>query len=111
MRCTRICSREASVHEGEHVKLGQVIGLVGNTGNSVVPHLHFQVMDRPSSLASNGLPYEIREFQIVGRTPGTGAFDEAEGKGTPLAVTPIAPAQQAKGALPLDQLIISFAAH
>ena len=99
------------VHTGESVKLGQVIGLVGNTGNSLAPHLHFQVMDRPSSLASNGLPYEIRDFQIVGRTPGTEAFDEAEQKGTPLAVTPIAPARHVKVALPLDQLIISFGAR
>ena len=96
------------VRKGEHVKLGQVIGLVGNTGNSVAPHLHFQVTGGPSSLASNGLPYEIREFQITGRTPGTAAFDEAEAKGTPLAVTPMVHSQPTKGALPLDQLIISF---
>jgi len=96
------------VHKGESVKLGQIIGLVGNTGNSVAPHLHFQVNDRPSSLASNGLPYEIRDFQVTGKTPGTKAFDEAEEKGTPLAVTPISPALSVKEALPLDQLIISF---
>jgi hypothetical protein len=99
------------VHKGEIVKQGQVIGLVGNTGNSVAPHLHFQVNDRPSSLMSNGLPYEIRNFQISGKTPGTKAFDDAEEKGTPLAVTPISPSQQINRALPLDQLIISFAAR
>jgi hypothetical protein len=99
------------VRKGDRVKLGQVIGLVGNTGNSVAPHLHFQVMDRPSSLASNGLPYEIREFEVVGRTPGTKAFDEAEEKGTRLAVTAMSPHGSVKGGLPLDQLIISFAAR
>jgi murein DD-endopeptidase MepM/ murein hydrolase activator NlpD len=97
------------VRKGEHVKLGQVIGLVGNTGNSVAPHLHFQVTDRKSSLASNGLPYEIKNFQITGKSAGTKAFDEAEEKGTPLAVSPMAQARQVEGALPLDQLIISFA--
>jgi hypothetical protein len=97
------------VHKGESVKLGQVIGLVGNSGNSVAPHLHFQVNDRPSSLASNGLPYEIREFDVTGKTAGTKAFDEAEEKGTRLVVTPNTAAPQVTGAMPLDQLIISFA--
>jgi hypothetical protein len=99
------------VHKGESVKLGQTIGLVGNSGNSVAPHLHFQVNDRPSSLASNGLPYEIREFDVTGRTPGTRAFDEAEEKGTRLAVTPSTSASQVRAAMPLDQLIVSFASQ
>jgi hypothetical protein len=99
------------VRSGEKVHLGQVIGLVGDTGNSIVPHLHFQVTDGPSSLSSNGLPYEISEFQVTGATAGTKAFDEAESNGTPLPVTPVVPPRAVKQAMPLDQLIISFSAH
>jgi hypothetical protein len=97
------------VHTGDRVHLGQLIGLVGDTGNSIVPHLHFQVMNSPDSLASNGLPYEIRSFEVTGKIPGTAAFDEAETNGTPLPMTSLK--QSVKNALPLDQLIITFPGH
>ena len=96
------------VHTGDTVKRGQVIGLVGNTGNSLAPHLHFHVMSRAVPLASNGLPYEIDDFSVTASTPGTAAFDAAEEKGTPLATTPISPPRHAKNEMPLDQMIISF---
>jgi Peptidase family M23 len=99
------------VHRGEKVHLGQVIGLVGNTGNSIVPHLHFQVNAGPSSFSSNGFPYEIKSFQVTGTTAGTKAFDEAESNGTPLPVTPVVPPKMVQQAMPLDQLIISFPAR
>ena len=97
------------VHKGDRVKLGQVLGLVGDSGNSVAPHLHFQLSDRASSLTANGMPYEIREFEVTGKTAGTEAFDEAEEKGTPLAITRMM--RRVRDALPLDQLIVSFAGH
>lgn len=97
------------VRKGDRVKLGQVIGLVGDSGNSIVPHLHFQVMKGPSSLGANGLPYEITDFVVTGETAGgTKAFDEAEEKGTFLPVTQVSPARPVKDAMPLDQLIVSF---
>jgi hypothetical protein len=55
------------VREGQRVKRGQVLGLVGSSGNSDAPHLHFHVMDGPSALASNGLPYVIDRIDVVGR--------------------------------------------
>jgi hypothetical protein len=96
------------VHPGETVKSGQQLALVGNTGNSVAPHLHFQLMDQPSSLRANGLPYEFEQFQVIGKTPGTSAFDEAESKGIPLSISPFSPARLGRRGFPLDQLIISF---
>ncbi len=97
------------VHAGDTVTPGQVLGQVGNSGNTIAPHLHFQLMNGPSSLAANGLPYEINAFQITGISPGTEAFDKAEADGTPLAVKPVSPPDSVTNALPLDQLIISFA--
>jgi murein DD-endopeptidase MepM/ murein hydrolase activator NlpD len=84
-----------------------VVSTVGNSGNSLTPHLHFHVMNGPLSLASNGLPYEVDSFKITGKNPvGTAAFDKAEG--TPLKVDRVDPAKKVTEAMPLDQLVVSF---
>jgi hypothetical protein len=58
------------VKVGDHVAPGQVIGLVGNTGNSSEPHLHFQLMSHNSPLASEGLPYTFANFYVAGMMAG-----------------------------------------
>ena len=55
------------VKKGDRVKRGQVLGLVGNSGNSTEPHLHFHVMDRNSPLESEGLPYVLDSFEVLNR--------------------------------------------
>jgi len=55
------------VKVGDKVKTGQVLGLLGNSGNTDTPHLHFHVMDGPSPLVSNGLPYVFTGFTGQGR--------------------------------------------
>ena len=72
-----------TVEVGDRVKLGQVLGLLGNSGNSDFPHLHFHVMDSPSPLESDGLPYEFTSFMSEGTlanggdvlTGGVAVFD------------------------------------
>jgi len=96
------------VHSGDKVHPGQVIGLVGDTGNSLVPHLHFQLMAEPSSLASNGLPYAIDSFEVTAQIPSTEAFDQAEANGTPIPHHTLPTTRPIEKALPLDQLILSF---
>ncbi len=97
-----------AVKKGDTVKRGQVLGLVGNTGNTSAPHLHFHVMDSPSTLGSNGLPYVIGEFELTGKAPSTEAFDKAETEGTPLEVVPVKKPGMHENELPLDQSVVNF---
>ena len=66
-----------TVHVGDHVERGQKLGLLGNTGNSSAPHLHFQIMDRPSSLDDTSLPFVFDHMQLEGRvTANLGDIDD-----------------------------------
>ena len=55
------------VKTGDKVRRGQVVGLVGNSGNSTEPHLHFHISNANSPLGSEGLPYLFASFEVQGR--------------------------------------------
>jgi hypothetical protein len=55
------------VKVGDQVRKGQVVGLVGNSGNSTEPHLHFHLSDGNSPLGSEGIPYLHDSFELGGR--------------------------------------------
>ncbi len=66
------------VHAGDKVRRGEVLGLLGNTGNSDAPHLHFHVADANNPLGAEGLPYVSPSFV----SPGGESLDLAmSGKG------------------------------
>lgn len=58
------------VRAGDRVRRGQVLGLVGNSGNSTEPHLHFHLADANSPLGSEGIPYVHESFELIGRCKG-----------------------------------------
>lgn len=55
------------VHLGDRVKRGQILGLVGNSGNSTEPHLHFHISDASSPLGSEGIPYAFETLDVIGK--------------------------------------------
>jgi murein DD-endopeptidase len=92
------------VRVGDRVRRGQVIGRLGNSGNSGGPHLHFHVSDRPSLLEGEGLPFVFREFELLGRAEGVG-LRLFEGPGW-RARTDTPELRQAE--LPLENAVVRF---
>ena len=95
------------VKPGHEVKKGAVLGKLGNTGNTSAPHLHFHVMNRPSPLASDGVPYLIDAFDFAGQVD-IAAFEAAPditgdwGKGR------VAKPERREREFPLNVNIINF---
>jgi Peptidase family M23 len=64
-----------AVKIGQKVHVGQLLGLLGNSGQSVGPHMHFQVSDAPSVYNSNGLPFVINRMYYQSHIVGTPATE------------------------------------
>jgi len=68
------------VREGDRVVRGQVIAVLGNSGNSSEAHLHFHVSDANDPLMSEGVPYVFDRYTAIGQADGfddaTGTFDD-----------------------------------
>ncbi len=97
------------VKRGDRVRRGRVLGLLGNSGSSTGPHLHFQVMNRASALASDGLPFVIDRFRFAGRIPPLSASLEASiNDGEPVPIDTAGKGRRAQE-LPLGRDVVGFA--
>jgi hypothetical protein len=95
------------VKPGQRVRSGDVLGLLGNSGNSTGPHLHFQLMTDPSFLDADGLPFVIDGFRLDGTVPSLEALLEADTAGTPMPIdTALAGPQRQRGITGLD--VVTF---
>lgn len=57
------------VHRGDHVEIGDLIGLVGSTGRSTGPHLHFEILHHGHVLD----PFSVLGDPVfTAQSPGTG---------------------------------------
>ncbi|HEY6384171.1 MAG TPA: M23 family metallopeptidase, partial [Candidatus Acidoferrum sp.] len=84
---------------GDKVRRGQVVGLVGNSGNSTEPHLHFHIENGSSPLGAEGLPYSLTSFEVVGHG---WEWKPADAKG---------PAEVHKNEIPLENEVVNFTAE
>ena len=85
---------------GDRVKGGDVVGLVGNSGNSTEPHLHFHLGNANSPLASEGLPYALPSFRLLGTAV-------IEGEGSP-KVDWLSTPEERRNAIPLENEVVAF---
>jgi len=91
-----------AVQQGQRVTRGQLLGHVGNSGNTNGAHLHFNVVDNSRQVEAEGVPYVFDAFLVRGTTTIDAAFGDDP---------PIAPAgtQDIRRALPLNGVMIEFA--
>lgn len=81
------------VREGDSVSTGQELGRVRNSGNSTMPHLHFQLMTGSDPLTAEG-----RLCAFTGYERWVGGRWEAVQQGVPARLERIRAVQQAVGA-------------
>jgi murein DD-endopeptidase len=84
---------------GDKVRRGQVVGLVGNSGNSTEPHLHFHMENATSPLGAEGLPYALPAFEVVGKG---WTWKPSDQKG---------PAELHKNEIPTENEVVNFVAN
>jgi murein DD-endopeptidase MepM/ murein hydrolase activator NlpD len=85
------------VRRGQRVRAGQVVGKLGNSGNTDGPHLHFGIEARQDSLAQ-GLPFEIDDFVL----------EHTASAASPGQVTLIGKPKRLHRALPLIRSVATF---
>jgi hypothetical protein len=97
------------VREGDRVETGQVLGLIGNSGNSTTPHLHFQVMTTAEFFPTDSPPFTFRHFRVVGQVEPR-LWDDNLGL-QPTGVLPITPSPYDgphRAQYPLDREVLEF---
>ncbi|MFF7593096.1 M23 family metallopeptidase [Kitasatospora purpeofusca] len=98
-----------NVREGDCVEPGQTLGLIGNSGNSTTPHLHFQVLTTAEFFPTDSPPFTFREFRVAGHVAPR-LWDDNLGL-QPTGVLPIQPSPYDgvhRSEYPLDREVIDF---
>ena len=54
-----------AVQVGERVAAGQVLGRLGNSGNSFGPHVHYHLQSGPRLFRDQGLPFKFKNIDVA----------------------------------------------
>lgn len=92
------------VQAGAHVRRGETLGRLGNSGNSDAPHLHIHVSDLAAPLGAEGLPFVFEQYVRRGHIDNPDAWFESGKPWFPEA----AASEPRRGDLPLDGDVIDF---
>jgi murein DD-endopeptidase MepM/ murein hydrolase activator NlpD len=75
MPASCICSPgSVRVRSGQRIRKGQLLARVGNSGQSGGAHLHFELSAGPNPLASDGVPFKLTAFSLLGRVSNVDEF-------------------------------------
>jgi Peptidase family M23 len=97
-----------TVKTGDDVKKGQVIGKLGNSGNSSGPHLHFQLSDGPEITTSTSLPFALDSYWLAGTVDPAQLVAAADATGVPPPLHVIGPRHQQADTYPLTYTVADF---
>jgi hypothetical protein len=90
-----------TVRAGQRVRRGQLLGRLGNSGNTNGAHLHFNVLNGPLVEKAEGLPYGFDVLVVRGTTTVDSVFGDD---------SPTSPdkSQSVRRALPLNGTMVEF---
>jgi hypothetical protein len=97
------------VRVGQRVHSGQMLGRLGNSGNSSTPHLHLQMQSAPYALEGDNLPFTFERMDLLGRI--TEPFSDETLGLRPDGALPFAPAARPgirRDQMPLDGSVVRF---
>jgi len=98
-----------AVRVGDRVTRGQQLGLIGNSGISTTPHLHFQLLTTPTYFPADSQPYAFDSFTLLGRVPERLWDDNLGVQATgALPFEAANPPSMRTNQMPLDRDVIQF---
>lgn len=90
------------VKAGDRVHRGDLLGQLGQSGNSAAPHLHFQISTAATFQGSEGTPYVFESFDFLGPESEAQLFGNGD-------AWKAAKVEHRRAQLPLNDVVIQFA--